>query len=227
MGTNTDPYQPSERQLEVTREILATLLELRHPVSIVTKSALILRDLDVLGELARLGLVSVNLSVTTLDRELKTRLEPRTADPRARLRTVAGLREASVPTGVLFAPVIPFLNDHELEDVVAQSVNAGAQSLKYILLRLPLEVKPLFEEWLAVHYPLKAERVMGAIRSARGGRAYRSGWHKRMVGEGAIAQIIAQRFKKAVRSAGLEGASLPQLRTDLFAPPGEQFDLFR
>lgn len=226
MGTNTDPYQPLEKRLQVTREVLTTLLELRHPVSIVTKSALILRDIDLLQEFAEQELVNVFVSVTTLDRQLKTQLEPRTADPSARLRVVSTLAEAGVPVGVLFAPVIPFLNDQEIEAVVERCAGAGAGMLRYILLRLPLEVKPLFEEWLQTHYPLRAERIMGAIRDARGGKAYRAQWHKRMTGEGPVASIISQRFKSAVKKAGLHGKTLPTPRTDLFAPPNEQMQLF-
>lgn len=219
MGTNTDPYQPIEKQREVTRTVLATLLELKHPVSIVTKSKLILRDIDLLAEMASLGLVHVNVSVTTLSNALKTKLEPRTASPAARLRTITQLRSAGVPTGAMLAPIIPFINDHEIEDLVARSVDAGAQVLRYILLRLPLEVKPLFEEWLAVHYPLKAERVMAAVRDTRGGKAYRAQWHKRMVGQGAIAELIKHRFVKASRKHGVLDAAFSPSNTDLFVAP--------
>ncbi len=221
MGTNTDPYQPLEKTQRVTREVLETLLMLKHPVSIVTKSALVLRDLDILRELAAHGLVNVRVSVTTLDNTLKTRLEPRTAAPAARLRVITSLREAGVPTGAMLAPIIPFLNDHELEDMAAAAADAGAQDLGYILLRLPLEVSPLFREWLSVHYPQKAQRVMAAVRETRGGRDYRSGWHQRMVGQGQIAELLRQRFHAAVRKVGLEGATLPALRTDLFISPDE------
>ena len=219
IGTNTDPYQPAEKQRRVMREILETLLECRHPVSIVTKSALIERDLDLLAELAASGLTYVHVSVTTLDNELKTKLEPRTAGPQARLRTIAKLREAGIPAGAMLAPIIPFINDREIEALVAACADAGAQALGYILIRLPLEVQPLFEEWLAHHYPLKAERVMAAIRDTRGGRAYRSQWHTRMVGEGQFAQLIQQRFTNAVNRAGLGDGELAELRTDLFVKP--------
>ncbi|MEM9624449.1 MAG: PA0069 family radical SAM protein [Pseudomonadota bacterium] len=229
MGTNTDPYQPGEKNHRVMREILSVLAACRHPISIVTKSALILRDLDLLGAMAEDGLVSVNVSVTTLDNELKRKLEPRTAGPAARLRTIEKLREAGVPTGAMIAPVIPFINDAEIEDLVSACAGAGAQVLRYILLRLPLEVKPLFEEWLHNHYPQRAERVMSAVRSTRGGRAYRAQWHKRMVGEGQMAELIRARFMQAQRKAGLGEAELPGLRCDLFQPPrpdSEQLDLF-
>ena len=225
MGTNTDPYQPLEKTQRNTRQILETLLELRHPVSIVTKSSLILRDLDLLGALAAQNLASVYVSVTTLDVDLKTRLEPRTAGPGARLRVIKELRRAGVPVGAMVAPVIPFLNDHELENIVSACAAAGANDASYILLRLPLEVRPLFEEWLGVHYPLKAGRVMAAVKETRGGRAYDAAWHKRMVGEGEIAQLIEARFKLALKKAGMSsdnvsrGKGMPALRTDLFVPP--------
>jgi len=226
LGTNTDPYQPAEREKRITREILEVLLEHRHPVSIVTKGALVLRDLDLLSALAAQGLVHVYVSVTTLDNTLKTRLEPRTAGPAARLKVIRELSGAGVPTGAMVAPVIPFLNDSELEDIVAACAGAGAGALGYILLRLPLEVAPMFESWLATHYPLKAERVLAAIRSARGGRLYQAGWGKRLVGEGPIAQLIGSRFEKAARRHGLQGVSLPALRTDLFRVPNPQQSLF-
>ena len=219
MGTNTDPYQPYEQSQRVTREVLETLLELQHPVSIVTKSKLILRDLDLLAELAQQNLLHVNISVTTLSNELKTKLEPRTASPAARLRTIAELRAAGVPTGALIAPIIPFVNDSELEDLVTATAEAGAQVIKYILLRLPHEVAPLMEEWLAEHYPQRAKRVFEAIKSARRGKAYRAEWHTRMVGEGPMADLIRIRFAKALRDVGLQDASFPPLSTDLFVPP--------
>ena len=219
MGTNTDPYQPLEKDKRIMREILQILLEARHPVSIVTKSALILRDLDLLRDLAQQQLVHVNVSVTTLSNELKTRLEPRTAGPAARLRAISALREAGIPTGAMLAPIIPFINDHEVERLVSACADAGAQTMAYILIRLPLEVAGLFEEWLQIHYPLKADRVMAAIRNTRGGEVYRAEWGTRMVGEGQIAQLIGARFKAAVAKAGLHDANLSALRTDLFQPP--------
>ena len=216
MGTNTDPYQPGEKNYRITRQILELLSELNHPVSIVTKSALIKRDLDLLSSMAQRGLVSINISVTTLDNGLKTKLEPRTAGPRARLRIIEALRAADIPVGALVAPIIPFINDAELEEIVSRVADSGASSVGYILLRLPHEVKPLFERWLQEHYPLKAERVMAAIRSTRGGRAYNAQWHQRMVGSGAMAELIKQRFKKIQRNVGLADVRLPALRTDLF-----------
>ena len=219
MGTNTDPYQPYERSQRVTREILETLLEYKHPVSIVTKSKLILRDLDLLKELAALNLINVNISVTTLRNELKTLLEPRTASPAARLRTIAELRGAGVPTGAMIAPVIPFINDEEIEDAVKAVAEAGAITARYILLRLPLEVAPLFTEWLETHYPDRANRVLSAIKQTRRGELYRSGWHTRMRGEGEIANLIHARFNKALKSAGLAGQDMPKVSTEHFRPP--------
>ena len=227
MGTNTDPYQPAEKTLKITRNILEVLLAHRHPVSIVTKGQLILRDLDLLSALAEQGLVSVAVSLTTLDNDLKTRLEPRTAAPAARLRVLRGLRDAGVTTGAMVAPVIPFINDHEIEDLVAAAAEAGARHVAYILLRLPLEVADLFEAWLEAHYPLKADRVMNAIRASRGGKAYDATWGKRMRGEGVFADLIARRFTCALRRHDLEQAKFPSLRTDIFQPPGRtQMALF-
>ncbi len=226
LGTNTDPYQPAERDKRITRTILEVLLEHRHPVSIVTKGALILRDADLLAELAALGLVSVHVSVTTLDPNLKRRLEPRTAGPAARLKIIRELKARGVPVGAMVAPVIPFVNDAELEDIVDACVEAGAEALGYILLRLPLEVAPMFQSWLATHYPLKAQRVEAAIRSARGGELYRAAWGRRMVGEGAFADLIAKRFNRALKRHGLKDVRLPELRRDRFAVPTPQQSLF-
>ena len=230
IGTNTDPYQPLEKDKRIMREILQVLLDARHPVSIVTKSALILRDLDLLSDLASHHLVHVHVSVTTLSNELKTRLEPRTAAPAARLRTIVGLREAGVPVGAMLAPVIPFINDHELEDLIQASTGAGAQRLGYILIRLPHEVAPLFRQWLDEHYPLQARRVMAAIRDTRGGRDYQSQWGQRMVGTGNLAALINRRFHRAARQAGVNTDEYAALRTDLFVPPraadDKQMDLF-
>ncbi len=219
MGTNTDPYQPVERKLKITREILEVALEHKHPISIVTKSHLVLRDVDVLRELAKLQLVSVILSVTTLSNDLKTKMEPRTASPAARLRTISKLRHEGIPVGSIMAPVIPFVNDHELEAIVAAAADAGTMAMIYVLLRLPLEVKELFEAWLEEHYPLKAERVMSVIRDTRGGKAYDSTWGQRMRGKGVFADLLKARFNLAVAKHGLQGAELPELRTDLFEPP--------
>ncbi len=219
MGTNTDPYQPGEKRLKITRTILEVALEHRHPVSIVTKSQLILRDADLLAELAKRQLVNVMVSVTTLSNALKIKLEPRTAGPAARLRTIEGLSARDVPVGAMAAPMIPFINDHELEAIVARAKAAGARAVRYVLLRLPLEVKGLFEAWLAEHYPLRAERVMKAVRDTRGGKAYDSAWGRRMRGTGPFAELLASRYAQACRKHGLEDAEMPTLRTDLFEPP--------
>ncbi|MDE0036110.1 MAG: PA0069 family radical SAM protein [Gammaproteobacteria bacterium] len=216
LGTNTDPYQPGEKELKVTRRLLETLLECRHPVSIVTKGALILRDLDILGELASLGLASVGVSITTLDNELKTKLEPRTASPGARLRMVRELKAAGVPVGIMMAPVIPFITDHEIETVVEGAAKAGAEFAGYVMLRLPFEVKDLFVEWLEEHYPLKAAHVMSRVREMRGGKAYQAEWGTRMRGEGVYADLIAKRFEVARRKHGLDVSRRAELRTDLF-----------
>lgn len=229
MGTNTDPYQPVEKRLRITRTVLEVALACRHPVSIVTKSQLILRDADVLAELAGLGLASVMVSVTTLSNELKVKLEPRTAGPAARLRVIEKLRDHGVPVGAMAAPVIPFINDAELEAIVARAAGAGARAVRYVLLRLPLEVKELFEAWLAEHYPMRAERVMNAVRDTRGGKAYDSAWGRRMRGSGPFAELLKSRFAAACRKHGLENAELPTLRTDLFRPPiadGRQLSLW-
>ena len=216
IGTNTDPYQPGEKHYQVTRRVLETLLDYRHPVTIVTKGALILRDLDLLAELAGLDLVSVAISITTLDNDLKTKLEPRTASPSARLRTVRELAAARVPVGIMMAPVIPVINDGEIESVVARAAEAGAGFVGYVMLRLPYEVKDLFVEWLAEHYPLKAEHVMNRVRDLRGGHAYQAGWGVRMRGQGVYADLVAKRFEVAARKHGLDKPRRTELRTDLF-----------
>ncbi len=222
MGTNTDPYQPAEAERRVTRTILEVLLEHRHPVSIVTKGRLILRDLDLLGELAGLGLASVAVSVTTLDSGLKARLEPRASGHATRLRMIRELTGAGIPTGVMVAPVIPFLNDHELEDILQAAAEAGAGSAGYVLLRLPLEVAELFRDWLADHYPDRAARVMNAVRASRGGKDYDARWGTRMRGSGVFADLIARRFEKAARQLGLGWADRGGLTRGLFRPPGHR-----
>jgi DNA repair photolyase len=228
LGSNTDPYQPAEKRLKITRTILTTLLEWRHPVSIVTKGALILRDIDLLGEFARAGLVSVMISLTTLDNGLKATLEPRAAGPAARLRCIRELAAAGVPVGVLMAPVIPGLNDDEIETIAAASADAGARSIAYVLLRLPYEVKDLFREWLDTHVPDKAGRVMALLRQMRGGRDYDAAWSQRQVGTGVLADLLRRRFELARRKHGLDATRQPPLRTDLFRNPNaaHQFGLF-
>ena len=216
LGTNTDPYQPVEKELRVTRSILELLLERQHPATIVTKGALILRDLDVLRELAAQQLVAVYVSVTTLDNELKRRMEPRTAGPKQRLNMIRQLTDAGIPTGVMAAPIIPALNDHELEGMLEAAAAHGAGSAGYVLLRLPHEVEPLFVEWLRAHYEDRAEHVLSLLRQLRGGALYDGRFHGRQSGEGPFAALLKARFTKACRRFGLERE--PTLRRDLFIP---------
>ncbi|CAN7315004.1 PA0069 family radical SAM protein [Phenylobacterium sp. LjRoot219] len=218
IGGDTDPYQPDEKRLGVTREVLETLQQFRHPFSIITKSALILRDLDLLGEMGRAGLARAAVSITSLDRKLARSMEPRAATPERRLEAVRRLSEAGVPTVVMFAPSIPGLNDHEMEAVLQRSAEAGAVGAGYVALRLPLEIKELFEEWLATDHPDRAARVMSLVRQMRGGAAYQSAWGKRMTGEGPVAEAMRQRFKLAKRRFGLD-QPLPPLDLGQFAPP--------
>lgn len=225
LGANTDPYQPIEREYRITRATLEVLLRFRHPVSIVTKGSLILRDLDVLTEMARLKLVSVYISLTTLDDELKCILEPRAAAPKARLRAIRVMREAGIPVGVLCAPMIPMINDSELEALLGEAKAAGALSASYVMLRLPLEVAPLFDEWLKTHYPQRADHVMSLIRQSRGGEVYDSRFGSRMRGEGPFADLLAQRYAIAVRRLGLNRREELVLDCSAFCPPGEQLSL--
>ena len=219
LGVNTDCYQPFEKQLGTTRALLEILLETRHPVAIVTKSALVERDLDLLSELAQLGLTHVMLSITTLDDELKRRMEPRTASPRRRLSTIERLTAAGIPAGVMFAPVIPALNDHELEAILEASAEAGALWAGYTVLRLPNEVRPLFKDWLAEQYPLRAKHVMSRVRQIRGGKENDSSFGRRMRGQGLYADLLRQRFDRACRHNGLNGGRRPPLKTSLFRKP--------
>jgi DNA repair photolyase len=227
LGANTDPYQPVERELEITRGLLEVLRRFRHPVGIVTKSALVERDLDLLQDLARDGLVNVALSITTLDPALKRTLEPRTASGAARLRVLRRLSDAGIPTMVLFSPVIPFVNDAEMETVLAAARDAGARRASYIMLRLPYEVKDLFREWLETHVPLKAAHVLSLVEQMRGGRLNDPRFGTRMKGEGEYAAIVAQRFRIAARRLGFAGTGLPAPRCDLFAVPPAAGDQLR
>ncbi len=219
MGTYTDPYQPVEARLRITRGILELLQECRHPVSIVTKSALVERDLDILGPMAEAGLATVAVSVTTLDDELKRRMEPRTASPGRRLEAIRRLADAGVPTGSLVAPVIPALNDHEIEAICEAVAGHGAGWADYVLLRLPLEVRELFQEWLEAHYPQRSRRVMSLLRQARGGRENDPRFGHRMRGSGPWATLLEQRFAVARRRFGLDRARPAELDTSLFRPP--------
>lgn len=227
LGVNTDAYQPIERRLEITRGILEVLVEVRHPVCIITKSSLIERDLDLIEELAQNQLVSIIISVTTLDKTLARKMEPRAAAPHRRLQTMRSLHESKIPVGVLLAPMIPFLNDAEMESILEETAAAGASSASTVFLRLPLEVKTLFEDWLNEHYPLKAKRVMQRIYDSRGGKAYNSEFGTRMRGTGVFAELLQQRFKQQCKKLNL--GPHPTLRTDNFQPPRDnehQLDLF-
>jgi DNA repair photolyase len=220
LGINTDGYQPLEKRLQITRGILAVLTRCRHPVTIVTKSALIVRDLDLLTDLAKDKLVSVMLSVTSLTNDIKRTLEPRTASPQARLRVIQQLSEAGVPVGVLVAPVIPAITDHEMEDIMAAAKEAGASRAGYVLLRLPHELKIIFREWLAQHYPDRAKHVMSLIKQSRGGKDYDSEFGTRMRGTGPYADLLRTRFDLAKRKLGFAGAEERyELDTSLFRPP--------
>jgi DNA repair photolyase len=228
LGSNTDPYQPVERGTRLTRALLEVLLEHRHPLTIVTKSDLVLEDLDLLGELARQRLAAVMLSVTNLDPELARRMEPRAPTPERRLRAIRELAAAGVPVGVLTSPIVPGLNDDELERLLESSAAAGAGWAGWVLLRLPGEVGPLFEEWLRAEYPERAERVLNRVRETRGGELYRSRFGERMRGRGPTADLLKQRFAVACRRLGLSRHP-PALDTTAFrvpAGPGSQGRLF-
>jgi DNA repair photolyase len=228
MGTNTDPYQPLEKKMRITRSILEVLRDFRHPVAIVTKSPLILRDLDILSDMARMGLAKAALSVTTLDRRLARMMEPRAGTPARRLQAIQGLSDAGVPAGVMFAPAIPALNDHEMEAVLSAAAGHGARTAGYVLLRLPLEIKDLFREWLEVNTPDRARHVMTLVRQMRGGKDYDSNWNTRMTGTGAYAQVMARRFHMAVKRLGLNAPTAP-LAVHKFKRPtrlGDQLALF-
>jgi DNA repair photolyase len=224
IGTNTDPYQPVEREWRIMREILEVLEAHQHPVGIVTKSALVTRDMDILSRMAEKGLAKVALSVTTLDRKLARTMEPRAATPAKRLEAIRMLTEAGIPASVMVAPVIPGLNDHEIERVLDAARAAGAREAGYVALRLPLEVSPIFKDWLLRHYPDRYRHVMSLVRSMRGGKDYDSEWGKRMKGAGPYAWQIGRRFELAAAKLGLNRGKT-RLTTDLFkAPPkkGEQ-----
>ncbi len=217
LGSNTDPYQPVERTLKLTRSVLEVLEKYGHPVSIVTKSAGVLRDLDVLQRLAARGLVRVWVSITTLDNALARRMEPRAATPERRFATVAALNLAGIPTGVLAAPMIPGLNDAELEKILDRAAKCGARQAGYVLLRLPHELRQMFEAWLGTHYPERAKHVLSLIRETRGGQLTDPRFHDRFSGQGAYAELLSKRFERAVRQFGLEARS--ELSTRHFAVP--------
>lgn len=215
IGTNTDPYQPIEKQYRIMREILEVLEARGHPVGIVTKSALVTRDIDILARMAQRGLAKVALSVTTMDRRLARTMEPRAATPTKRLETIRQLTDAGIPTSVLVAPIIPGLNDQELERILDSARAAGAREAGYVVLRLPLEVAPIFKDWLLRNYPDRYRHVMSLIRSMRDGKDYDAEWGKRMKGAGPYAWQIGRRFEIAAKKLGLNTQRL-SLRTDQF-----------
>ncbi|MDE3811238.1 PA0069 family radical SAM protein [Sinorhizobium meliloti] len=218
IGTNTDPYQPIEKEWRIMRQILEVLKEANHPVMIVTKSAMVTRDIDLLAPMAEKGLARVGISVTTLDGKLARSMEPRASTPTKRLEALRAISEAGIPAGVLVAPIIPALNDHEIERVLDSAKSAGASDASYVLLRLPLEVSPLFRDWLLRNYPDRYRHVMSLIRSMRGGKDYDAEFGKRMKGSGPYAWQIGRRFELAAKRLGLN-LTRRQLRSDLFVPP--------
>jgi DNA repair photolyase len=219
LGANTDPWQPIERGLRITRAVLEVLVSTRHPVHVITKGAGVLRDIDLLADLARDGLASAFVSLPTLDDGLKRVLEPRAASPGARLRIIEALSNAGVPVGVMVAPVIPVLTDRELESILEAAHTAGAQRAAYIMLRLPFEVKDLFRDWLAQHFPLTAAHVMSQVQDMRGGRDNDPEFGSRMSGRGAVAELTKKRFEVACRRLGLATGRGTSLTTQLFVRP--------
>ena len=219
LGINTDAYQPSERKLQLTRRIIEVLAETRHPFSLITKNALVERDLDLLEPLAKANLVQVYFSVTTLDNGLSARLEPRASAPHSRLRAMQRLSQAGVPVGVMFAPVIPWVNDAELEAVLEAARDAGADSAGYVLLRLPHEVAPLFRDWLQTHLPQRADHVMSTIQQLRGGKDYDARFGKRFSGDGVYADLLARRFALASQRLGFDRRKHQGLDSSQFIPP--------
>ncbi|MEO9823955.1 MAG: PA0069 family radical SAM protein [Paracoccaceae bacterium] len=228
IGTNTDPYQPIEKTHKIMRQILEVLLEYRHPVAVVTKGTLIERDADILGEMGRLGLARVGISITTLDPKVARLMEPRVPSPARKLKTIRLLTKAGCPVRIMASPIVPALTDHELEAILEHGAEAGAVAASSIMLRLPREVAPLFRAWVETHFPDRAARIMGRVRDLHGGKDYDAEWGKRMTGEGPFADLIAQRFALATKRLGLSH-KLPPLRRDLFRPPtreGDQLSLF-
>ncbi|QNQ61930.1 PA0069 family radical SAM protein [Brucella sp. 6810] len=228
IGTNTDPYQPVEKKWRIMREILEVLEAANHPVGIVTKSALVVRDIDILSRMAEKGLAKVALSVTTLDAHLARTMEPRASTPSLRLQAIRRLTDAGIPASVMMGPVIPGINDHEIERILDAAYAQGAREAGYVLLRLPLEVAPLFKDWLLRNYPDRYRHVMSLVRSMRDGKDYDAEWGKRMRGTGPYAWQIGRRFEIAARKLGFNTQRL-RLRTDLFEPiqkGGKQLSLF-
>jgi DNA repair photolyase len=228
IGGNTDPYQPQERTLRVTRGVIEVLARFRHPFSVITKSALIVRDLDLMAPMAAEGLVRAAVSVTSLDRRLARSMEPRAATPERRIEAIKRLTDAGVPVTIMFAPCIPGLNDHEMEAVLERAAAAGASGAGYVALRLPLEIKDLFREWLESDHPDRARRVMSLVRQMRGGKDYDTRWGERMRGEGPIGDLMATRFKAARKRYGIDGEWGSLDLSKFRVPPraGDQIDLF-
>ena len=228
IGTNTDPYQPIERDLKIMRGILEVLDRVSHPVGIVTKSALVVRDLDILERMAKRNLVKVGLSVTTLDSKLARAMEPRASTPQRRLEAIRLLTKAGVPTAVMVAPIIPAINDSEIERILDAAAAAGATEAGYVMLRLPLEIKDLFREWLTEHFPDKSKHVISLVRDLHGGKDYDATFGKRQTGAGPYAWSVGRRFELACRRLGINRRRL-RLNHTLFKPParrGSQLDLF-
>lgn len=227
LGTNTDPYQPIEREHKITRSILEVLSRFNNPVGIVTKSALVERDIDILAPMAAKGLARVFITVTTLDRDLARKMEPRASTPPRRIGAIKALAAAGIPVGVMSAPMIPALNDHEMEAILEAGRDAGARSAGYTFLRLPLELKELFTDWLNTHAPGRTDHVLSLIRQSRDGQLYDSTFGSRMVGTGPYAALVGQRFKLAVKKLGLN-TNRYQVDTSQFRPPprpGDQLSL--
>lgn len=218
LGMNTDSYQPIEREYQLTRRIIQVLSEANHPFSLVTKSSLVERDIDLIAPMAAKGLASIYVSITTLDRHIARRLEPRAAAPERRLETLRRLSEAGIPTGVMLAPVIPALTDCDMEQILEKSHEAGAHRAGYVFLRLPHELGDLFEQWLQQYFPLKAQHVMSIVKQSRGGKTYQSGFGQRMRGEGVFADLLAHRFKLSCQRLGMSGERL-DFPTHLFQVP--------
>jgi DNA repair photolyase len=227
MSGVTDCYQPVEKKLEITRRCLQVLAEFRNPVAMITKNHLITRDIDLLGPMAAQGLAAVNISVTSLNPEITATLEPRTSRPELRLKAIRLLADAGVPVNVMVAPVIPGINDEEIPAILQAVAEAGARTAAYTIVRLPLAVAPLFEDWLERHFPTKKKKILDRLRDMRGGKLNDPRFGSRLKGEGIFAEQIRQLFKISARRAGLDNPS-PQLRTDLFRVPGrsDQLDLF-
>lgn len=228
IGTNTDPYQPIERDRKIMRGVLQVLSEFRHPVGIATKGTMIERDVDILGEMGQAGLARVGISVTTLDTKLARKLEPRVPSPVRRLKAIEVLARAGCPVRVMISPIIPGLTDHEIENIMQSAKDAGAVAASAITLRLPRDVSDLFQQWLAETLPDRSKRVMAQVRELHGGKDYVSDWGTRFKGKGVTARLIQDRFKRSAKAAGL-ARHLPELRTDLFVRPqvsGQQMELF-